>query len=457
MFKTVLVANRGEIALRVIRTCQELGIRTVAVYSTPDRSSSAVRAADEAFHIGPAESRRSYLNPAAIIEVALRSGAEAIHPGYGFLSEDPDFGEICRSHDIAFVGPPPELTARLGDKAVCRALMAEAGLPLLPGSTEPVGTVAEAVRMADDIGYPVIVKATAGGGGRGMTVVRHRDELSTEYTRTRRTAEVLFGDSAVYLERFLDDARHVEIQVLCDTSGNFVHLGERDCSVQRRHQKLLEETPAPGLPADTVARMGAAAVAGARAIGFVGAGTFEFLVDGDGDFYFMEINGRIQVEHPVTELVTGLDLVAEQLRVASGLPISTGSDEVPRRGAAIECRINAEDPRRDFVPTPGVLTEFHPPGGPFTRVDSHAYTGMRVTADYDSLLAKLVVWGRDRDEAIARAGRALAEFRICGPGVCTTAGFLRDVLGWRSFRAGRYNTTLVRQMLDGSGEGRHAR
>ncbi len=340
---------------------------------------------------------------------------------------------------------------------MCRALMAEAGLPLLPGSTEPVGTVAEAVRMADDIGYPVIVKATAGGGGRGMTVVRHRDELSTEYTRTRRTAEVLFGDSAVYLERFLDDARHVEIQVLCDTSGNFVHLGERDCSVQRRHQKLLEETPAPGLPADTVARMGAAAVAGARAIGFVGAGTFEFLVDGDGDFYFMEINGRIQVEHPVTEMVTGLDLVAEQLRVASGLPISTGSDEVPRRGAAIECRINAEDPRRDFVPTPGVLTEFHPPGGPFTRVDSHAYTGMRVTADYDSLLAKLVVWGRDRDEAIARAGRALAEFRICGPGVCTTAGFLRDVLGWRSFRAGRYNTTLVRQMLDGSGEGRHAR
>ncbi|HEX5494332.1 MAG TPA: biotin carboxylase N-terminal domain-containing protein [Mycobacteriales bacterium] len=447
MFKTVLVANRGEIALRVIRTCRELGIRTVAVYSTPDRDSAAVRAADEAFHIGPSEPRRSYLNPAAIVEVALRAGAEAVHPGYGFLSEDPDFAEICQSHGLTFVGPPAEVMARLGDKAVCRGLMADAGLPMLPGSTGPVDTAAEAVRLAGDIGYPVIVKATAGGGGRGMSVVRDPDDLPAAYARTRRTAEVLFGDGSVYLERFLDRARHVEIQVLCDTHGNGVHLGERDCSVQRRHQKLLEETPAPGLPAGTVERMGAAAVRGARAVGFLGAGTFEFLVDGDGDFHFMEINGRIQVEHPVTEAVTGLDLVAEQLRVASGLPISTGGQEVPRRGAAIECRINAEDPGRGFVPTPGVLAEFAPPGGPFTRVDSHASAGMEITADYDSLVAKLVVWGGDRDEAIARAGRALAEFRVAGPGIATTAGFLLDVLAHPRFRAGTHTTGLVSQML----------
>jgi acetyl-CoA carboxylase, biotin carboxylase subunit len=447
MFTTVLIANRGEIALRVARTCHELGMRTVAVHSTADRDSAVVRFANEAVQIGPPAPKQSYLNTPAIIEAALQTGADAIHPGYGFLSEDPDFAEICESYGIAFIGPPPAVMAQLGDKATARAIMADAGLPALPGSHKSLDSAAEAKQAAEEIGYPVIIKAAAGGGGRGMRVVLDPRHFLRAYNETRMSAQAVFGDDRVYIERFLEAARHVEIQVLCDRHGNAIHLGERDCSVQRRHQKLVEETPSPGLPAKLTAQMGEAAVRGACAVGYVGAGTFEFLVDSDGNFYFMEINSRIQVEHPVTEMVTGIDLVRQQLCVAAGLPLSLRQEDVSPRGAAIECRINAEDPDRGFAPTPGVLEEFVPAGGPFTRVDTHGFPGFRVTPDYDSLLAKLIVWAPDRDQARARMERALGEFRVRGPSVRTTIGFLTEVLTHPLFRDGKHTTALVEYML----------
>ncbi|OLB79498.1 MAG: pyruvate carboxylase subunit A [Actinobacteria bacterium 13_2_20CM_2_71_6] len=449
MFRTVLIANRGEIAYRVARTARELGMRVVAVYSTEDANSAVVRYADDAVRIGPGPARKSYLNMAAIIEAARRTGAEAIHPGYGFLSENADFAEVCGANGITFVGPPPKVIGLLGDKTSARALMSDAGLPMLPGSIDPLDNVAQAQKVADEVGYPVIVKAAAGGGGRGMQVATERGEFAHKYHEARSAAQLLFGDGRVYVERYLAPARHVEIQVLCDTFGNAIHLGERDCSIQRRHQKLVEETPAPGLPDGLVERMGEAAVNGALAAGYVGAGTFEFLVDADGNFSFMEVNCRIQVEHPVTEMVTGLDLVREQFLVAAGEPLTLTQDEVVRWGAAIECRINAEDPARDFVPTPGRLEEFVPSGGPFVRVDTHGYAGYRVSAAYDSLLAKLVVWGRDRDEALVRMRRALAEFTVTGPGIATTASFLGEVLDHPLFRTGRHHTGLVAEMLSG--------
>jgi acetyl-CoA carboxylase, biotin carboxylase subunit len=449
MFRKVLIANRGEIALRVARACRELGIRTVAVYSTEDRDSAVVRYADEAIQIGPAAVKRSYLNIPAIIEAALRTGAEAVHPGYGFLSEDPDFAEICRDNGIVFVGPPPEVIARLGDKTAARTLMASAGLPMLPGSLEPLRSVQDAQRVAAEIGYPVIIKAAAGGGGRGMRVAEDSAAFSNAYQETRARAQAAFGDSRVYVERYLTTARHVEIQVLADSAGNVVHLGERDCSVQRRHQKLVEESPAPQLPAGLAARMGEAAVRGALAAGYVGAGTFEFLLGPDGEFSFMEVNCRIQVEHPVTELVCGVDLVQEQFAIAGGQRLSLCQQDVILRGAAMECRINVEDPERGFAPTPGVLTEFVPSGGPFVRVDTHGYTGYRVPASYDSLLAKLLVWAPTREQALRRMDRALEEFRVSGPGVRTTVDFLREVLRNPSFRAGEYSTAIVEQVLRG--------
>jgi acetyl-CoA carboxylase biotin carboxylase subunit len=454
VFSTVLIANRGEIALRVARACQELGARVVAVYSTEDRDSAVVRVADEAVHIGPGPARQSYLNMSAILDVALRTGAEAIHPGYGFLSEDPDFAEACEASGLTFVGPPAAVMARLGDKASARALMSAQGLPLLPGSVEPLHRVEDARALADDIGYPVIIKASAGGGGRGMAVVDRAEDFTRTYHQTRATAQSLFGDGRVYVEKYLDTARHVEIQILTDGHGNGVHLGERDCSVQRRHQKLVEETPAPGLTRAAVEAMGAAAVRAALAAGYVGAGTFEFLVDPDGRFYFMEINCRIQVEHPVTELATGVDLVAEQLRIAAGAPLTLRQADIVPRGAAIECRVNVEDPTRAFVPTPGVLTEFVPPGGPFVRVDTHGYTGYRVSPAYDSLLAKVVVWAPDREQAIARMRRALAEFRIAGPGVHTTRDFLQEVLAHPMFVHAKHSTSLVNDMLAVRPDGR---
>ncbi len=448
MFSTVLVANRGEIALRIARACRELGIRTVAVYSTADRDSAVVRFADEAVHIGPPPAKAGYLNMPAVIEAAMRTGAEAIHPGYGFLSEDPDFAEVCESNGIAFIGPSPEVMQELGDKARCRAMMASAGLPVLPGSTGALLSVSDAEETAQRTGYPVILKAVAGGGGRGMAVVREPDQLAAAYRETRAHAFAVFGDDRLYLERFVDDARHVEVQVLCDRHGAAVHLGERDCSVQRRHQKLIEEAPAPNLPERLRAAMCDSAVRGALAAGYTGAGTFEFVLAPDGEFFLMEVNCRLQVEHPVTEMVTGVDIVREQILIAAGHPLSLRQEDVVARGVAVECRVNAEDPARDFAPTPGVLTEFVPPGGPFVRVDTHAFTGWRVGPDYDSLLAKAVVWAPDRDQARARMDRVLAEFRITGAGVRTTAAFLRTVLERPEFRAAAHTTGLVGAMAD---------
>jgi acetyl-CoA carboxylase biotin carboxylase subunit len=447
MFTTVLIANRGEIALRIARTCRELGMRVVAVHSSDDRDTAIVRYADEAVQVGPTPARRSYLNIPAIVEAALQTGADAIHPGYGLLSENPDFAEVCAANGITFIGPPAEVMARLGDKSAARSFMAELGLPMLPGSLQPLSSVDAARKFADDIGYPVIVKAAAGGGGRGMQVINRRADFARLYCETEAIAQTLFGDGRVYIERFLETSRHVEVQILCDQYGNCISLGERDCSVQRRHQKLVEETPAPALPRGVAARMGQDAVRGALAAGYVGAGTFEFLVDASGEFYFMEVNSRIQVEHPVTEMVTGMDLVAEQFRVADGQPLSMRQEDVVMRGAALECRINAEDSAHGFAPTPGTLEEFVPPGGPFVRVDTYAFPGCRISAAYDSLVAKLVVWAPDRDQALARMRRALEEFRISGPGICTTAGFLRDVLDHPLFRAAMHDTALVASIL----------
>ncbi|MGV9332860.1 acetyl-CoA carboxylase biotin carboxylase subunit [Nocardia sp. NPDC003726] len=446
MFEKILIANRGEIALRVARTCRELGVRTVAVHSVADAESAVVRFADEAVQIGPSAAKRSYLNAAAILAAAELTGADAIHPGYGFLSESPDFADACRAAGRTLIGPPADVMAQLGDKQSARTLMAKAGLPLLPGSLDPL-ELDEAHALADSIGYPVIVKAAAGGGGRGMRVVHESAAFPCAYQETRATARMLFGDSRVYLEKYLAAARHVEIQVLCDAFGNGVYLGERDCSVQRRHQKLIEESPAPLLPDGLARRMGESAVHGVLEAGYTGAGTVEFLVDRDGDYYFMEVNCRIQVEHPVTEMVTGMDLIAEQIRVAAGEPLGLAQEDIVLRGAAIECRINAENPAAEFAPAPGILTEFTPPGGPFVRVDTHAHAGYSIPPNYDSLLAKLVVWAPDRDRALARMRRALAEFRISGAHVATTRDFLYEVLDHPAMRAATHTTGLVDELL----------
>ncbi|MFD6268705.1 acetyl-CoA carboxylase biotin carboxylase subunit [Nocardia asteroides] len=440
--RKVLIANRGEIAVRVIRTCRELGIATVAVHSAADRVSAAVRLADERVQIGPAPAKRSYLSIPAIIEAARATGADAIHPGYGFLSEDPDFAEVCETEGFVFVGAPAAVMARLGDKSTARALMADAGLPLLPGSRDPIDDVDTARALAEEIGYPVIIKAVAGGGGRGMRVVRDGEDFGTAWQQTRATAAAVFGDGRLYLERYLESARHVEVQILADTHGTVVHLGLRDCSLQRRHQKLVEEAPAPGLSDELAEQIGAAAVRGCAAAGYVGAGTVEFLLAPDGEFYFMEVNCRLQVEHPVTEMVTGIDLVAEQLRIAAGEPLRVGAGVRPS-GVAIECRVNAEDPEREFAPAPGTLTECVLPAGPFVRVDTHIAAGYAVPPHYDSLLAKVVVWAPDRPAAIDRMRRALAETTIAGAGVATTTDFLHDILDHPRFRAAAHDTALI--------------
>jgi acetyl-CoA carboxylase, biotin carboxylase subunit len=447
MFDKVLIANRGEIALRIARACRELDIKTVAVYSTEDRDSAVVSYADEAVHIGPGPAKRSYLNIPAIVEAAKQTNADAVHPGYGFLSEDPDFAEVCEREDLVFIGPPAEVIARLGDKCAARRLMEQAGLPILPGSRGPVRSADEALDLAERIGFPVIIKAAAGGGGRGMRVVGNYDAFLPAYGAVTGEAQALFGDARLYVERYVPSARHVEVQVLCDSVGNAVHLGARDCSVQRRHQKLLEESPAPLLPDDVLDRMGQSAVAGAKSAGYVGVGTFEFLVDSNWDYYFMEVNCRIQVEHPVTELVTGIDLCHEQLKVGSGDRLALEQGDVRNRGVALECRINVEDPSRSFAPAPGLIESFAIPDGPFVRVDTHGYPGYRMPAIYDPLLAKVLTWAPTRDQAIARMDRALEEFRAVGSGVCTTAGFLRQVLADEAFRAGSHDTGLVSRLL----------
>jgi acetyl-CoA carboxylase, biotin carboxylase subunit len=456
VFDSVLIANRGEIAMRVARACRELGVRTIAVYSTEDRDSAVVGYADEAVHIGPGPARRSYLNIPAIVEAAKQTGADAVHPGYGFLSEDPDFAEVCEQNGLVFVGPPPEVIARLGDKCAARQTMAEAGLPLLPGSFGPLGSAADARGVAERIGFPVMIKAAAGGGGRGIRVAGNLASCDAAYSAASHEAQALFGDSRVYVERYVPAARHVEVQVLCDAHGAGIHLGTRDCSVQRRHQKLVEESPAPRLPAGALARMGASAVAGAQAAGYVGAGTFELLVDANAEFYFMEVNCRIQVEHPVTELVTGIDLVQEQLKIAAGERLALRQEDVHSRGVALECRINVEDPDRGFVPAPGRIESFQLPGGPFVRVDTHGYPGYRIPAIYDSLLAKVLSWAPTREQAITRMERALGEFRATGPGIRTTAEFLRRVLADRQFRSGWYDTGLVSRLVEGAADPRPA-
>jgi acetyl-CoA carboxylase biotin carboxylase subunit len=450
MFKKVLIANRGEIALRVVRACRELGIQSVMVHSTRDRDSAPVRCSDEAVQIGPPPPRKSYLNAAAVIEAAIRTGADAIHPGYGFLSEDPDFAEACEAEGITFVGPPASVMKVLGSKQSARNVMARVGLPLLPGSLEELDA-GQALALAVDIGFPVIVKAAAGGGGRGMRVIKGPDRFRQDYGEVQATARMLFGNGSVYLERYLASARHVEIQILCDDFGGAVHLGARDCSVQRRHQKLVEESPAPGLAPEMIEEMGMLSLLAARSCGYRGAGTFEFLVGPDGAFYFMEVNCRIQVEHGVTEMVTGVDLVAEQLAVAAGERLGITQDDVSPRGVAIECRINAEDPNQGFAPTPGTLTDFIPPAGPFVRVDTYLRPGDLIAPEYDSLLAKVIAWAPDRDRAIARMRRALAEFAVAGENVRTTREFLSRVLEHPDFQQATHDTGIVGRLLGGNG------
>ncbi|MFS8637132.1 MAG: acetyl-CoA carboxylase biotin carboxylase subunit [Gemmatimonadota bacterium] len=441
MFRKVLIANRGEIALRIIRACRELGIRTVAVYSEADRDSLHVRFADEDVCIGPPPARDSYLNIPRIIAAAEITGADAIHPGYGFLAENAEFAEICEHSNIVFIGPTADQIRLMGDKAVARRTMAEQGVPTVPGSDGTISDVDEAARIAEEIGFPVLIKAAAGGGGKGMRVAPDRETFAKQFLNAQREAEAAFGDPSVSLEKYLVRPRHIEIQLLGDSFGRVVHLGERECSIQRRHQKLIEEAPSPVMTPELRERMGEAAVRGAQAIGYRSAGTIEFLVDEDGNFYFMEMNTRIQVEHPVTEMVTGIDLIKEQIRVAAGEPMSVPEGPVELRGHAIECRINAEDPSRNFAPSPGKIEIFHPPGGPGVRLDSHVYAGYHVPAHYDSLLAKLIVHANTRQEAITRMKLALESFII--EGVHTTIPFLIELLEDPDFIAGNIDTKFL--------------
>jgi acetyl-CoA carboxylase biotin carboxylase subunit len=441
MFKKVLIANRGEIALRVIRACRELGVQTVAVYSEADRESLHVRFADDDVCIGPAPGRSSYLKIPHLIAAAEITGADAIHPGYGFLAENAEFADICRASNITFIGPTGDQIRQMGDKATARGLAAEAGVPTVPGSPGTIEDPDQALAFAEGIGFPVIIKATAGGGGKGMRIANEAEQFAQLFGLAQNEALAAFGNGAVYVEKYLEHPRHIEIQVLGDTFGNVVHLGERDCSVQRRHQKLIEESPSPALDHDLRRRMGAAAVALAAKIGYLGAGTIEFLLDPDGNFYFMEMNTRIQVEHPVTEMVTSFDLVKDQIRIAAGEPLSFGGDGTRLRGHAIECRINAEDPYRNFQPCPGLISAYHPPGGPGVRVDTHVYAGYTVPPYYDSLLAKVIVHGNSRQEALARMGQALDSFIL--EGVTTTIPFLSRVIRHPDFVAGRVDTRFL--------------
>ena len=444
----LLIANRGEIALRILRSCRELGIATVAVHSTVDRNALHVQLADEAVCVGEAPSSRSYLNVPNILAAATSRGADAIHPGYGFLAENADFAEKCLDPGITFVGPSPASILAMGDKSTAKATMQQVGVPTIPGSEGLLRDPAEAAELADRMGYPVMIKATAGGGGRGMRLVPGPEQLESLFKAAQGEAEAAFGNPGLYMEKFIDRPRHVEVQVLADRHGNVVHLGERDCSIQRRHQKLLEEAPSPGLNEDLRRRMGDAAVSAARNIGYEGAGTVEFLVDRSGAFYFMEMNTRIQVEHPVTEMVTGIDLIAEQLRIAGGEPISMRQEDIHLCGHAIECRINAEDPRHNFRPAPGRITGWLPPGGPGVRVDSHVYTGYEIPPFYDSLIGKLIVWGVDRDHALRRLRRALSECAITG--IPTTIDFHLALLDRPEFQRGEVYTKFVEQEMLGS-------
>jgi acetyl-CoA carboxylase biotin carboxylase subunit len=444
MFHKILIANRGEIALRIIRACKELGIKTVAVHSDVDSESLHVKLADESICIGPAASAESYLNIKAIISAAEVADAEAIHPGYGFLAENAEFAEICEECGIAFIGPTPENMRLMGDKIRARQTVTGAGVPILPGTTEGVGTVEEARRIAEDIGYPVIIKATAGGGGRGMKVVHSPGSLANAFAAARSEAKAGFGNPEVYIEKFCRDPRHVEVQILADKHGNVVHLGERDCSIQRRHQKLLEEAPCPVLTPEQRQRMGDCAVAAARAVNYSSVGTMEFLLDADNNFYFMEMNTRVQVEHPVTEMVSGVDIIQEQIRSAAGLPLRYRQEDIQIRGHAIECRINAEHPFK-FIPCPGKIEGYHTPGGLGVRVDSAAYDQYTVLPYYDSMVAKLIVHADTREEAIMRMARALDEYIIGG--IRTTIQLHQRIMQNKEFIEGAVNTGFMERLV----------
>ncbi|MEC0312217.1 acetyl-CoA carboxylase biotin carboxylase subunit [Bacillus subtilis] len=442
MIKKLLIANRGEIAVRIIRACRELGIETVAVYSEADKDALHVQMADEAFCIGPKASKDSYLNVTNIVSVAKLTGTDAIHPGYGFLAENADFAELCEEVNVTFVGPSADAISKMGTKDVARETMKQAGVPIVPGSQGIIENVEEAVSLANEIGYPVIIKATAGGGGKGIRVARTEEELINGIKITQQEAATAFGNPGVYIEKYIEDFRHVEIQVLADNYGNTIHLGERDCSIQRRLQKLLEESPSPALDSEIREQMGDAAVKAAKAVGYTGAGTVEFIYDyNEQRYYFMEMNTRIQVEHPVTEMVTGTDLIKEQIKVASGMELSLKQEDVEFEGWAIECRINAENPSKNFMPSPGEIKMYLPPGGLGVRVDSAAYPGYSIPPYYDSMIAKVITYGKTRDEVIARMKRALSEFVI--EGIETTIPFHLKLLEHETFVGGEFNTKFL--------------
>jgi acetyl-CoA carboxylase, biotin carboxylase subunit len=451
MFTKVLVANRGEIAVRIIRACRELGVQTVAVFSDADREALHVRYADEAYRLGPAISRESYLKGDKIIEIALKTGAGAIHPGYGFLAERADFAQAVVDAGLGFIGPKPSSIAAMGDKAVARATVAKAGVPVVPG-TEGEGNLRddELLQAAETIGFPILIKATAGGGGKGMREVRSHQEMPALLAAARREAEAAFGDGNVYLEKLIEGARHIEIQILADQHGNVIHLGERECSLQRRHQKLLEEAPSPFVADNEEFRqaLGTVAVRAAQAVNYVNAGTIEFLADNDKNFYFLEMNTRLQVEHPVTELVTGVDIVREQIRIARGRQLRLSQEDIKMKGWAIECRVNAEDPHNNFLPSTGTITHMNPPTGPGVRIDTGVFTGFDITPYYDSLISKLIVWGDTRAEAVLRMRRALEEYRIVG--VSTNIPFHQKLMDSHRFMAGQFDTRFVEERFAAS-------
>lgn len=442
MIKKLLIANRGEIAVRIIRACKELDIKTVAVYSEADKESLHVQLADEAFCIGPTQSKDSYLNVTNILSVATLTGADAIHPGYGFLAENADFAEMCEACNITFVGPSSDAIQRMGIKDIARQTMKEAGVPIVPGSDGILDNEEKAIQVAEKIGYPVIIKATAGGGGKGIRIAKNEEELIKNFRITRKEAETAFGNPGVYLEKCIEDFRHVEIQILADTHGNVVHLGERDCSIQRRLQKLIEETPSPAITNEIRTEMGEASIKAAKAVNYVGAGTIEYIFDRTNHaFYFMEMNTRIQVEHPVTEMVTGIDLIKEQIRIANNEKLSINQEDISFNGHAIECRINAENPFKNFMPSAGEIEMYLPPGGFGVRVDSSVYTGYTIPPFYDSMVAKLITFGSNREEAIKRMKRSLDEFII--EGVHTTVPFHRSIMEHEAFIEGDFNTKFL--------------
>ena len=446
MFAKVLIANRGEIALRIIRACQELNIATVAVYSQADKDNLHVQMADEAVCIGGAPANQSYLHISNILAAAINKGVQAIHPGYGFLAENAYFAELCETNNIKFIGPRSQVIDLLGDKVKAKELVKKVGVPVVPGSDGAAGSYEEAVELAEGIGYPVMIKASAGGGGRGMRLAHSKAALKEALGMARMEAGAAFGNDEVYIEKYIEEPRHIEIQILADEHGNIVHLGERDCSLQRRHQKLLEESPSTLVDKELRAEMGAVAIKAAKAANYSSAGTVEFLVDKNKNFYFIEMNTRIQVEHPITEMVTGIDIIKEQLLIAAGEKLRYIQDDIQLNGWAIECRINAEDPDNDFRPSPGLVTQYLPPGGPGIRVDSSVYTGYTIPPYYDSMVAKLIVWGRDREEAIARMKRALNEFTV--KNVATTIPFHLKVLDNAFFQKGEVYTNFIQRRMN---------